>query len=133
MFIHVPFNLQIKLMFLQLINETVNGFVFSDIQTFLNVNSDDYHVINFFIPYCPQTRIRLEHPDGYFLLQRIAKDTRSCCREEGSEVRRDRKQEVEFLTKTVLTLGLNQITKFIYRLDGPLGEGNVYRSNSEYV
>jgi hypothetical protein len=24
-----------------------------------------------------------------------------------------------------LTLGLNQITKFVYRLDGPLGEGNV--------
>jgi hypothetical protein len=25
----------------------------------------------------------------------------------------------------VLTLGLNQITKLIYRLDGPIGEGNV--------
>jgi hypothetical protein len=25
----------------------------------------------------------------------------------------------------VLTLGLDQITKSIYRLDGPLGEGNV--------
>jgi hypothetical protein len=25
----------------------------------------------------------------------------------------------------VLTLGLDQITKFVYRLDGPLGEGNV--------
>jgi hypothetical protein len=25
----------------------------------------------------------------------------------------------------VLTLGLDQITKFIYYLDGPLGEGNV--------
>jgi hypothetical protein len=25
----------------------------------------------------------------------------------------------------VLTLGLDQITKFIYRLDGPLGKGNV--------
>ena len=27
--------------------------------------------------------------------------------------------------QTVLTLGLDQITKFVYRLDGPLGEGNV--------
>jgi hypothetical protein len=25
----------------------------------------------------------------------------------------------------VITLGLDQITKFVYRLDGPLGEGNV--------
>jgi hypothetical protein len=25
----------------------------------------------------------------------------------------------------VLTLGLDQITKFVYRLDGPLGESNV--------
>jgi hypothetical protein len=25
----------------------------------------------------------------------------------------------------VLTLGLDKITKFVYRLDGPLGEGNV--------
>jgi hypothetical protein len=25
----------------------------------------------------------------------------------------------------VLILGLDQITKFIYRLDGPLGEGNI--------
>jgi hypothetical protein len=25
----------------------------------------------------------------------------------------------------VLTLGLDQITKFVYRLDGPLGEGNI--------
>jgi hypothetical protein len=25
----------------------------------------------------------------------------------------------------LLTLGLDQITKFVYRLDGPLGEGNV--------
>jgi hypothetical protein len=27
--------------------------------------------------------------------------------------------------QTVLTLGLDQITKFVYRLDEPLGEGNV--------
>jgi hypothetical protein len=26
----------------------------------------------------------------------------------------------------VLTLGLDQITKFVYNLDGPLGEGNIY-------
>jgi hypothetical protein len=25
----------------------------------------------------------------------------------------------------LLTLGLDQITKFIYRLDGPLGEGSI--------
>ena len=35
------------------------------------------------------------------------------------------KQEVETQAQTVLTLGLDQITKFIYRLDEPLGEGNV--------
>jgi hypothetical protein len=35
------------------------------------------------------------------------------------------KKEVETQAQTVLTLGLDQITKFIYRLDGPLGEGNV--------
>jgi hypothetical protein len=32
-----------------------------------------------------------------------------------------------------LTLGLDQITKFIYNLDGPLGDGNVKLSNSECV
>jgi hypothetical protein len=32
-----------------------------------------------------------------------------------------RKQEVETQTKTVLTLGLDQNTKFVYRLDGLLG------------
>jgi hypothetical protein len=68
---------------------------------------------------------QLELPDGYFLLQRIAIDARRWCREEGSEGRRDRKQEVETQEQTVLTLGLDQITKFVYRLDGPLGEGNV--------
>jgi hypothetical protein len=31
----------------------------------------------------------------------------------------------------VLTLGQDQITKFIYRLDGTLGEGNVKKSNSK--
>lgn len=38
--------------------------------------------------------------------------------------------EVGDQAQTVLTLGLDQITKFIYRLDGPLGEGNVQRSDS---
>jgi hypothetical protein len=47
------------------------------------------------------------------------------CKEEGSEGRRGRKQEVETQAQTVLTLGLDQITKFIYRLDEPLVEGNV--------
>jgi hypothetical protein len=45
--------------------------------------------------------------------------------EERSEGRRCRKKEVETQAQTVLTLGLDQITKFVYRLDGPLGEGNV--------
>jgi hypothetical protein len=36
-----------------------------------------------------------------------------------------KRYEVETLAQTVLTLGLYQITKFIYRLDEPLGEGNV--------
>jgi hypothetical protein len=36
---------------------------------------------------------QFEFPDEYFLLQRIAKDARRCCREEGSEEKRGRKQE----------------------------------------
>jgi hypothetical protein len=47
--------------------------------------------------------------------------------------RTGRKQEVETQEQTVLTLGLDQITKFIYRLDGPLGEGKVFGTNSECV
>jgi hypothetical protein len=39
--------------------------------------------------------------------------------------RRIRKKEMETQAQTVLTLGLDQITKFVYCLDGPLGEGNV--------
>jgi hypothetical protein len=35
------------------------------------------------------------------------------------------KKEVETQSHTVLTLGLDQITKFIYRLDGPLGKSNI--------
>jgi hypothetical protein len=57
-------------------------------------------------------------------LQRIAKDARRSFREEGSEGRTGRKKEVETQALIVLTLGLNQITKFIYRLDGPIGKGN---------
>jgi hypothetical protein len=37
---------------------------------------------------------------------------------------RKKKQKVENQAQTVLTLGLDQITKFIYRLDGRLGKGN---------
>jgi hypothetical protein len=36
-----------------------------------------------------------------------------------------RKQEVENQAHTVLTLGLDQITKIMFHLDVPLGEGNV--------
>jgi hypothetical protein len=43
----------------------------------------------------------------------------------GSGGRRDRKKEVETQAQTVLILGLDLITIFVYRLDGPLGEGNV--------
>jgi hypothetical protein len=39
--------------------------------------------------------------------------------------KKSRKKEVETQAQTVLTLGLDQITKFVYRLDGPLGEGNI--------
>jgi hypothetical protein len=55
-------------------------------------------------------------------LQRRAKDARRCCREEGNEGTSGRKKEVETQAQTVLTLGLDQITKFVYCLDGPLGE-----------
>ena len=37
----------------------------------------------------------------------------------------ERKKEVESQAQIVLTLGMDQITKFVYRLDGFLGEGNV--------
>jgi hypothetical protein len=36
-----------------------------------------------------------------------------------------RKWKLKHRQCRLLTLGLNQITKFVYRLDGPLGEGNV--------
>jgi hypothetical protein len=46
-------------------------------------------------------------------------------RKEEDAGRRGRKKEVETQAQTVFTLGLDQITKFVYRLDGPLGEGNL--------
>jgi hypothetical protein len=40
--------------------------------------------------------------------------------------RRKKRQEVETQTQKLLkTLGLDQITKLVYRLDGPLGEDNL--------
>jgi hypothetical protein len=47
------------------------------------------------------------------------------------EVKDRKKQKVEIQAQTVLNLGMDQITKFVYYLDGPLGEGNVQKSNSE--
>jgi hypothetical protein len=57
--------------------------------------------------------------------KKTTKEARRCCKQEGSEGRRARKQEVETQAQTVFTLSLNQITKFIYRLVGPLGDGNI--------
>jgi hypothetical protein len=37
---------------------------------------------------------------------------------------------VETQAQTVLTLDPYQINKFVYRLDEPLGEGNIYQSDS---
>jgi hypothetical protein len=63
----------------------------------------------------------------YFLSQIITKKARICFKEGGTEGRIGRKKEVELKHRQckVITLGLDQITKFVYRLDGPLGEGNV--------
>jgi hypothetical protein len=36
-----------------------------------------------------------------------------------------RKWKLKHRQCKLLTLGLDQITKFVYHLDGPLGEGNV--------
>jgi hypothetical protein len=58
-------------------------------------------------------------------LKSIAKEVTRCCNEEGSEGKEGRKKEVETQSQTVLTLGLDQITKFVYRLDGSLGDGNM--------
>jgi hypothetical protein len=63
-------------------------------------------------------------PNGYFQWQKIDNDIRRRCREEGIEGR-SRKKEVENQAQIVLSLGLDQITKYIYRLDEPLGKGNV--------
>ena len=52
-------------------------------------------------------------------------DTSSERKGGAEEQKARRKMEVGDQAQTVLTLGLDQITKFIYRLDGPLGEGNV--------
>jgi hypothetical protein len=41
------------------------------------------------------------------------------------EEQEERKWKLKHRQLNVLTLGLDQITKFVYRLDGPLGEGNV--------
>jgi hypothetical protein len=41
------------------------------------------------------------------------------------EVAGRRKWKLKHRQCKVLTLGLDQITKFVYRLDGPLGESNV--------
>jgi hypothetical protein len=41
------------------------------------------------------------------------------------EEARRRKWKLKHRHCKLLTLGLDQITKFIYRLDGPLGEGNI--------
>jgi nickel-dependent lactate racemase len=43
-------------------------------------------------------------------------------KEEDAEIR---KWKLKHRQCRLLTLGLDQITKFRYRLDGPLGEGNV--------
>jgi hypothetical protein len=40
---------------------------------------------------------------------------------------------VETQAHTVLTLGLDRINKFVYRLDGPLGEGVMYSSITQNV
>jgi hypothetical protein len=46
-------------------------------------------------------------------------------REDGKKEEAKKLQQGKAQAQTVLTLGLDQITKFIYRLDRPLVEGNV--------
>jgi hypothetical protein len=41
------------------------------------------------------------------------------------EVSGRRKWKLKHIQCEVLILGLDKLTKFVYRLDGPLGEGNV--------
>jgi hypothetical protein len=59
-------------------------------------------------------------PDGCFQWQRIAKDARRCCREEGSAGRRGREHQVQTQAQIVLTLGLDQIIEFLTAWMGPL-------------
>jgi hypothetical protein len=47
-------------------------------------------------------------------------DTSNCKEQPKKQEDIARRKEV-----TVLTLGLDQITKFVYHLDEPLGEGNI--------
>jgi hypothetical protein len=47
---------------------------------------------------------------------------------QGGRTQRKKRKEEETQAQRVLTLGLDQITKFVYRLNGPLGEGNIYQS-----
>jgi hypothetical protein len=50
----------------------------------------------------------------------------SYCKEQPKKIEDiARRKKVETQTQTVLTLDLYQIIKFVYYLDGPLGEGNV--------
>jgi hypothetical protein len=46
-------------------------------------------------------------------------------KEEEEEDAGKRKWKLKHRQCKVLTLGLDQITKFVYHLDGPLGEGNI--------
>jgi hypothetical protein len=45
--------------------------------------------------------------------------------------KRKKRQQVETQAQTVLTLGPDLTTEFVYHLNGPLGEGNIQQSNSE--
>jgi hypothetical protein len=48
------------------------------------------------------------------------------CRKKGQEEGAgNRKWKLKHRWLKVLTLALDQITKFVYRLDGPIGEGNI--------
>jgi hypothetical protein len=47
--------------------------------------------------------------------------------------KKKKRNQMENQAQTVLNMGLDLITKFIYRLDGSFGESNMYRSSSECV
>jgi hypothetical protein len=56
----------------------------------------------------------------------MAKNNQRCKKMfQGRNKERKRRQEVETQAQTVLTLGMDQITKFVYRLDGTFGEDNI--------